>query len=150
MLSVLCLTACTPDPGSGSDRRIPAPAPHRSSGASAEKGLTARARAALAAATGTGASTVASGTERVPDGVHTQPGLSEGVAYELAVVCAGEGTAGIAFGPAAQGAKSVPCDGSVVFDRFTAERSLRLDVRGNAGSAGVIAWRIDRLRPSAA
>ncbi|MER6440836.1 hypothetical protein ABT275_31290 [Streptomyces sp. NPDC001185] len=67
------------------------------------------------------------------------------------MVCAGEGAAEIAFGPAAgpaaEGSKSVPRDGSVVFDRFTAGGSLGLDVRGNAGSAGVIAWRIDRLRP---
>ncbi|MFC9846400.1 hypothetical protein ACFWFF_27270 [Streptomyces sp. NPDC060223] len=39
--------------------------------------------------------------------------------------------------------KPVPCDRSVVFERFTAEDSLRLDVRGKPGSTGMIAWRIN-------
>ncbi|MEU1532059.1 hypothetical protein [Streptomyces fagopyri] len=88
---------------------------------------------------------VAAGSERVSDGVHTQPGLVGGAAYELTVVCAGKGGAEIEFTPAGAGSqKPVPCDGSAVSERFTAQGSLRLDVRGRPGSAGMIAWRIDK------
>ncbi|MEU0033604.1 MULTISPECIES: hypothetical protein [unclassified Streptomyces] len=89
---------------------------------------------------------VESGTERVSDGVHTRPDVAEGAAYELTVVCAGKGDAEIEFTPAGAGSKKpVRCDGSVVFERFTARGSLRLDVRGKPGSTGMIAWRIDTL-----
>lgn len=89
---------------------------------------------------------VASGAERVSDGVHTQPDLADGTKYRLTVVCAGDGAAEIAFTPHDAGStKSVPCDGSVVFERFTGQNSMRLDVQGKPSATGMIVWRINRV-----
>ncbi|QHC33446.1 hypothetical protein GR129_14895 [Streptomyces sp. HF10] len=89
---------------------------------------------------------VESGVERVSDGVHTRPGLARGTAYKLTVVCAGKGAAEIVVAPSgAGGRRAVPCDGSVVFERLTAEGALKVDVRGEPGAAGMIAWRIDKV-----
>ncbi|MER5405929.1 hypothetical protein [Streptomyces sp. NPDC002769] len=146
LLSAFCPTGCAPDHESAPGRGASAPAAHRSADAQAEKTLTAQVQAALDAVATADAPMVESGTERVSDGVHTRPGVAEGTAYELTVVCAGKGDAEIEFTPAGAGSKRpVPCDGSVVFERFTARGSLRLDVRGKPGSTGVIAWRIDKL-----
>ncbi|MFD3926052.1 hypothetical protein [Streptomyces sp. NPDC058614] len=62
------------------------------------------------------------------------------------MACAGNGDAEIEFTPAGTGSKKpVPCDRSVVFERFTAKDSVRLDVRGKPGSTGMIAWRINKV-----
>ncbi|MFG2475708.1 hypothetical protein [Streptomyces fagopyri] len=144
LFATLWLTGCTSDHDSASDRGTSAAVAHRSADAQAEKRLTAQVRAALDAVTKPGASMVASGTERVSDGVHTQPGLAGGAAYQLTVVCAGKGDTEIEFTPTGAGSeRPVRCDGSVVTERFTARGTLRLDVRGRPGSAGMIAWRID-------
>jgi hypothetical protein len=37
----------------------------------------------------------------------------------------------------------VPCDQSVVQQRITVHKPVRIDVDGTTGSTGVIAWRID-------
>ncbi|MEU3032555.1 hypothetical protein ACPCBC_28085 [Streptomyces incarnatus] len=137
----LLLTACT----SNAD---PAPAAtHRGGGdAQAEKKLTDQAQSALDAVTDQGSSMFESGAERVSDGVHTRPGLAHGTAYKLTVVCAGKGAAEIVVAPSgAGGRRAVPCDGSVVFERLTAEGALKVDVRGTPGAAGMIAWRIDKV-----
>ncbi|MFY4719005.1 hypothetical protein [Streptomyces sp. LaBMicrA B280] len=125
--------------------RAPSPAAtHRSGAAQTEKKLTDQARSALDAVTDRGGSMVESGVERVADGVHTRPGLTHGTAYKLTVVCAGKGIARIVVAPSgAGGEKTVPCDGSVVFERLAAEGALKVDVRGEPGAAGMIAWRIN-------
>ncbi|MGW6906505.1 hypothetical protein [Streptomyces sp. NPDC054940] len=95
---------------------------------------------------------VESGTERVSDGIHSQPTLTPGTTYKLTVVCAGSGTAEIEFTPAEVGPrKSVPCDGSAVFERLRVPKELkpeeefvRLDVRGKPGATGMMAWRISK------
>ncbi|MFG2439629.1 hypothetical protein [Streptomyces sp. NPDC048508] len=88
---------------------------------------------------------VESGAERVSDGVHTQPGLTDGTPYRLTVVCAGHGAAEIAFTPHDAGStKAVPCDGSVTFERLTGKSSVRLDVQGKPNATGMIAWRINK------
>ncbi|OIK24140.1 hypothetical protein VT52_029075 [Streptomyces malaysiense] len=88
---------------------------------------------------------VESGVERVSDGVHTRPDLAQGTDYKLTVVCAGKGAAEIVVAPSgAGGKKAVPCDGSVVFERLTAEGTLKVDVQGEPGAAGMIAWRINK------
>ncbi|MFD6495661.1 hypothetical protein ACFV99_14030 [Streptomyces sp. NPDC059944] len=91
-------------------------------------------------------SMVESGAERVSDGVHTQPDLAGGTTYGLTVVCVGHGGAETAFTPHDAGPKKrIPCDGSAVFERFTGRGPLRMDVRGNPGSTGVIAWRVNKV-----
>lgn len=80
------------------------------------------------------------------DGIHTEPDLSEGKTYRLSLVCFGGGSAQLAFRPANTGtATTVPCDQSVVQQRITAGKALRMDVEGTKGSTGVIAWQIDTV-----
>ncbi|GAA3795798.1 hypothetical protein GCM10022403_032130 [Streptomyces coacervatus] len=89
---------------------------------------------------------MASGLERVSDGLHTDAGLSPGTAYRLTVVCAGTGTAAIEFAPAGAAAKKpVSCDGTTVLERFTAKHAQRVDISGEQGATGMIAWRIDKV-----
>ncbi|MGW2742793.1 hypothetical protein [Streptomyces sp. NPDC001450] len=89
---------------------------------------------------------VESGVERVSDGIHTRPDVATGRAYQLTVVCAGNGNAEIAFTPSKTAAKkAVPCDQSVVFERFTGTNELKIDVQGNSQAVGMIAWRINTV-----
>ncbi|MEU3522412.1 hypothetical protein AB0E62_00795 [Streptomyces sp. NPDC038707] len=148
LASVVCLglTACTSGRGTAPERTAAASRP---AGVDAvhERKLTAQARAALDAVAGQDGSLVESGVERVVDGVHTQPLLSTGRPYRLAVACAGEGTAEIVFSPGGAAAKrAVPCDRSVVSERFSGDEALRIDVRAGSRASGMIAWRIDAGR----
>ncbi|MET7601045.1 hypothetical protein [Streptomyces avermitilis] len=143
LVPVLCLTACTSDKDPSPDRSATASA-HPSAETSADKKLTAQAETALDAVTEQGKSMVESGVERVSDGIHTRPDLSAGHPYKLTVVCAGKGNAEIAFTPVKAAAKkAVPCDRSVVFERFTGSKGLRIDIQGDAQASGMIAWRIN-------
>lgn len=109
---------------------------------SSEKELTDQARAALA--TVHNGRLVEAGAERVTDGIHTEPNLSEGKSYKLALVCVGSGSAQLTFTSASTGTKTkVPCDQSVVQQRITVREPVRIDVDGATGSTGVIAWQID-------
>lgn len=138
---ILPLTACTSAHAPDSNR----PATTQSAETPPERNLTAQAESALNTASTNGSSTVASGVERVSDGVHTQPGLTPGTTYKLTLVCAGSGAAVIEFTPPDAGPKKpVPCDQSLVFTHLTAKKELRLDVRGEQGATGMIAWRIDK------
>ncbi|MEH0429471.1 MULTISPECIES: hypothetical protein [Streptomyces] len=111
-----------------------------------EKKLTAEVQSALDAVTDQGSSMVESGVERVSDGVHTQPSLAKDATYKVAVVCSGKGDTEIVFTPTAAGSKTqVPCDGTVVFQRFAAKDSFRLDVQGKPRATGMIAWRINKV-----
>ncbi|MCX5438112.1 MULTISPECIES: hypothetical protein [unclassified Streptomyces] len=38
---------------------------------------------------------------------------------------------------------TVPCDGSVVQQRITADKLVHIDVDGSKGATGVVAWQID-------
>ncbi|MFJ3284343.1 hypothetical protein ACIPMW_03525 [Streptomyces sp. NPDC086669] len=80
------------------------------------------------------------------DGIHTEPGLSQGKTYRLNLVCAGSGSAQLRFEPAKAGtAATVPCDGSVVQQRIAADKLVRINVDGGSGATGVIAWQINAL-----
>ncbi|MFG2307419.1 hypothetical protein ACGFS9_01830 [Streptomyces sp. NPDC048566] len=80
------------------------------------------------------------------DGIHTEPALGRGKTYRLNPVCAGSGSARLAFVPATAGSRTtVPCDASVVQQRISADRPIHIDVDGATGATGVIAWRIDAL-----
>ncbi|MEV6938688.1 hypothetical protein AB0N19_30795 [Streptomyces sp. NPDC051132] len=142
---MLCLTACTSDADPAPHHSAPA-SHHPSADPSAEQKLAVKAKSALDAATEQGESMIESGVERVSDGIHTQPDLSAGRSYKLTVVCAGKGDADIVFTPGkAAASKSVPCDGSVVFERFTSSKALRIDVEGKAQATGMMAWRINSV-----
>ncbi|MFC7264400.1 hypothetical protein [Streptomyces lutosisoli] len=143
--STFLLASCT----SGSDEGKAASAPsspsesQRATGSS-EKKLTEQAQAALAAVHS--GKMVEAGAERVTDGIHTEPTLSEGKTYRLSLVCVGSGSAQLALEPASAGSETkVPCDQSVVQQRITVHKPIRIDVGGVKGSTGVIAWQIDAI-----
>ncbi|MCL7425641.1 hypothetical protein [Streptomyces sp. YS415] len=139
--SALLLTSCTAS-GSGEDTADPRPT--STAAGPSERELTERAQAAIAAVRG--GTMVEAGVERVRDGIHTEPGLSEGKDYRLTLVCVGTGTARLAFVPARAAAEaSVPCDESVVRQRITGGEFVRIDVVGAEGATGVVAWQIDAL-----
>jgi hypothetical protein len=61
-------------------------------------------------------------------------------------VCVGNGSARLTFTPANTGTETkVPCDQSVVQQRITVHKPVRIDVDGTKGATGVIAWRIDAI-----
>lgn len=146
--SAFLLASCTGSSEGGgttaSSSSSPAPSASETATQPSEKKLTEQAQAALAAVhTG---SLVEAGVERVTDGIHTEPTLSEGKTYRLNLVCIGSGSAQLAFTPTSTGtATTVPCDQSVVQQRITGKQSVRINVDGAKGSTGVIAWQIDAL-----
>ncbi|MGW5047669.1 hypothetical protein [Streptomyces griseoluteus] len=146
--SVLLLTSCTSggdDSGAGHATTPPPTAgASRAAAKAQEEKLTEQAQAALAAVhSGT---MVEAGTERVTDGIHTEPTLSRGKTYSLNVVCAGSGSAQLTLTPAtAHPRTEVPCDQTVVQQRVTVHDHVRIDVDGAKGSTGVIAWQLDTI-----
>ncbi|MFH8394636.1 hypothetical protein [Streptomyces sp. NPDC018036] len=145
--SVVLLTSCTSGSGDGkTSKASSSPASTGSQAASGppDKEFTEQAQAALTAVRS--GEMVESGVERVTDGIHTEPSLSEGKTYRLNLVCVGRGSAQLTFTPASAGTTTkVSCDQSVVQQRITVRKSIRIDVDGAKGAAGVIAWRIDAL-----
>ncbi|MFF0203939.1 hypothetical protein [Streptomyces sp. NPDC005017] len=59
---------------------------------------------------------------------------------------AGRGSARLSFRPASEGSRATPpCDGSVVRRRITMDQLVRIDVNGDPGATGMVAWRIERI-----
>ncbi|MFF9819040.1 hypothetical protein [Streptomyces sp. NPDC014006] len=147
LASALLLVSCSSGADKGKDTdHSPLPVPSRSAsaGSTDEKRLTEQAQAALAAVHS--GQLVESGAERVTDGIHTEPDLTKGKAYKIYVVCYGSGSARLTLKPASAGSTTtVPCDQSVVQQRITGQKPLRMDVDGAQGATGVIAWRIDAV-----
>ncbi|MFJ6832499.1 hypothetical protein [Streptomyces sp. NPDC091209] len=146
--SAFLLASCTSGSGEGTAVSAPpspsAPSGSRTAIGSSEKKLAEQARAVLAAVPG--GQMIEAGAERVDDGVHTEPTLSEGKTYRLDLVCLGSGSARLTFVPADTGTETkVPCDRSVVQQRITVHKPVHIDVDGAEGSTGVIAWRIDTV-----
>ena len=144
--AVFLLASCTSGSHEGGavGSSSPVPSVSRTTVGSDGEELTQQARAALAAVHG--GTLVEAGAERVTDGVHTEPELSEGKSYQLSLVCFGGGSVQLVVRPAKTGtATTVPCDRSVVQQRIAARTALRIDVHGAKGSTGVIAWQIDTV-----
>ncbi|WP_225877327.1 hypothetical protein [Streptomyces resistomycificus] len=144
--SALLLTACTSDStdAKASPSHTPTATATAKSTAASEKKLTEQVEAALAGFHN--GSMVESGVERVSEGIHTEPLLKKGETYRLNLACAGTGSAQLLLTPASAGDKAtVPCDGSVVQQRLTADKPVRIDVNGNATATGMIAWQIDKV-----
>lgn len=109
-----------------------------------EKDLTQQAQAALADLRS--GKLVEAGAEWVTDGIHTEPILRNGKTYLPTLTCFGAGSARMAFTSADTGTDTtVPCDQSVVRQRITVHKPIRLDVDGTTGSTGVIAWQIGAI-----
>ncbi|MFF9085097.1 hypothetical protein ACF1BE_01465 [Streptomyces sp. NPDC014991] len=147
LASAFMLTSCTMS-GGGGDRagssQSPAPSSARTATRQSEKELSEQAQAALAAVRG--GTPVEAGAERVTDGIHSDATLSRGKTYRISLACTGKGNARLTFVPADAGTKTaVPCDKSVVQQRITADKPVRIDVDGTRGSTGVIAWQINAV-----
>lgn len=146
--SAFLLASCTSGSGEGKAGSAPsfssAPVESRAATGSSEKKLTEQAQAALAAVHS--GKMVEAGVERVNDGIHTEPTLSEGKTYKLNLVCFGSGDAQLTFVPASAGKETkIPCDRSVVQQRITMHKWVHIDVDGAKGSTGMIAWQIDAI-----
>ncbi|MFJ2609774.1 hypothetical protein ACIQOU_10210 [Streptomyces sp. NPDC091279] len=113
--------------------------------ATQKKQLTSQVETALGLTTGAhSGSFVESGVERVSEGIHTRPELTDG-AYRLSLVCAGGGAATtVITAPGTPTTKRLPCDQSLDSEHLTGGRSFRIDVVGAPGATGMAAWRIDR------
>ncbi|MGW3629196.1 hypothetical protein ACWD7F_03385 [Streptomyces sp. NPDC005122] len=146
--SAFLLVSCTSGSGEGEAHSAPpspsAPSTPRTATGSSEKKLTEQVQAALTSVhSGT---MVEAGVERVGDGIHTEPDLSKGRTYRLNLVCSGSGSGQLTFVPASAGtASTMPCDQSVVRQRITMHKRVRIDVDGAKGSTGMIAWQIDTI-----
>ncbi|MEU4613530.1 hypothetical protein [Streptomyces umbrinus] len=146
--SAFLLASCTASNNGDSEKANPSSSPTRSVSETAtqpsEKKLTEQAQATLAAVHS--GKLVEAGVERVTDGIHTGPTLSADKTYRLNLVCIGSGSAQLAFTPTSTGtATTVPCDKSVVQQRITGKKPVRIDVDGAKGSTGVVAWQIDAI-----
>ncbi|MEU3341356.1 hypothetical protein [Streptomyces sp. NPDC006668] len=146
--SALLLASCSSGSGGETAHQTsspPATSASQTTTTTQEKKLTEQAQAALAAVQG--GTMIEAGAERVADGIHTEPTLSQGKTYKLNLVCIGSGNARLTFTPSSTGPKAdVPCDQSVVQQRITAHKMpVRIDVNGVKGATGVIAWQIDTV-----
>ncbi|MFE9610888.1 hypothetical protein [Streptomyces sp. NPDC006012] len=118
------------------------PSVSQTSAGPSERKLTELAQAALAAVHD--GKMIEAGAERVTDGIHTEPTLSEGRIYRLSLVCFGSGSADLTVTPKSRETPA-QCDQSVVQQRITVNKPVRIDVMGIKGAHGVIAWQIDAL-----
>jgi hypothetical protein len=84
------------------------------------------------------------GPESLADGIHTDSPLTRGKSYQLGVACAGQGKAKLPVHVEGEPVvRSFDCDGTAVHQRITkAPSRLRVDVDGEPGSSGMVAWRI--------
>ncbi|MFC8709699.1 hypothetical protein ACFUCQ_07105 [Streptomyces sp. NPDC057197] len=153
LVSGLLLVGCSSshDEHASSRTTHTTPSPSASSTApsqqAAEQRLIAQAQSALdTTAADEKGKFVASGAERVHDGLHTQLGLSKGLEYRVAVVCVGSGDVEVSFHPA-EGTKpkTVPCDQSMEMVRFPGSPDLLLEVSGKSNATGAIAWRVSKV-----
>ncbi|MDQ8706858.1 hypothetical protein RCO28_30960 [Streptomyces sp. LHD-70] len=90
---------------------------------------------------------VESGLETLSDGVHAESLLTRGKSYQLGVSCAGSGTAELSVHIKGKPVvRRIECDGTATYERIT-EASIRLgiDVEGEPGASGMVAWRISEM-----
>ncbi|MFE7775760.1 hypothetical protein ACFU5O_18035 [Streptomyces sp. NPDC057445] len=149
VLSAILVTGCTEGSGSSErpTKRVTPPTssqPERHSPGATDRKLGEQAEAALDTVTIDDPEFVESGLEALGDGIHTNSPLTRGKSYQLAVACAGRGKARLSVRIKDQPAvQSFDCDGTAVHQRIAAAPSrLRIDVDGEPGSSGMVAWRI--------
>lgn len=112
-----------------------------------EESLGERAEAALGTqeTDDSGSLFVEAGLERVADGFHTEPELTRGHTYTLAVACVGQGRVSLTLAPEATGRRTVDCDGVPYRLDITASSArIRIGTDAMPGASGMVAWRLDR------
>lgn len=84
---------------------------------------------------------VASGLERVPDGVHARSSLTKGETYRISVACVGTGT--VVMEIERKDPQSIPCDGVLVSRQVqNSPQELPIDITSGSGATGMVAWQI--------
>ncbi|QIP83189.1 hypothetical protein GLX30_02830 [Streptomyces sp. Tu 2975] len=144
--AVVIVTGCTENSGSTgepTERATPTTAPAQPTGTN-DKRLGEQAEAALDTVTIDDPEFVESGLESLADGIHTDSPLVRGKSYQLGVACAGQGKAKLSVHIEGEPVvRSFDCDGTAVHQRITkAPSRLRVDVDGEPGSSGMVAWQI--------
>ncbi|MEV7563925.1 hypothetical protein [Streptomyces tanashiensis] len=126
-------TPSAPDTKSSAERKAPA------EGSEEDQGR--RAKAALVGVSVDDPEFLASGLERVQDGVHDRSVLEKGETYKLSVACVGTGTVNVVIADKAP--ESVPCDGVPTGRRVeNAPERLPIDINAAKGATGMVAWQI--------
>ncbi|MFI9630494.1 hypothetical protein [Streptomyces sp. NPDC052042] len=88
---------------------------------------------------------VEAGLERVGDGFHTEPELTRGRSYKLAVVCAGQGKITLSVSLKDPVRQTVDCDGVSHYQRITASAAkVAIVAEGMSGATGMVGWRLDK------
>ncbi|MEU1892656.1 hypothetical protein [Streptomyces pristinaespiralis] len=146
LLSAVMVTGCTGNSGSTdapTKQTTPTTAASQPTGTN-DKMLGEQAEAALDTVTIDDPEFVESGLESLADGIHTDSPLTRGKSYRLGVACAGQGKAKLSVHVEGKPVvRSFDCDGTAVHQRITdAPSRLRVDVDGEPGSSGMVAWRI--------
>ncbi|WP_260824617.1 hypothetical protein [Streptomyces sp. 15-116A] len=149
ILSTVLIVGCSSDSENmRSPSKDPKPSPSSSATTDQEKVLEQQVEKALGIGEkdDTGDLFVASGLERVSDGIHNSSVLSKGGSYTLSVVCSGAGEVRLKVMGKGPVRRTAECDSVPVRQRITdAPAQLRIDVDGLAGSSGIVGWRLDEL-----
>ncbi|MEU8698540.1 hypothetical protein AB0C61_12840 [Streptomyces sp. NPDC048680] len=89
---------------------------------------------------------IEAGLERVGDGFHSVPELARGHAYELSVVCVGQGHIRLSVALKSPLRRTLACDGAMLRQRLTASgETVRIDGDRMAGATGMVGWRLDKV-----
>lgn len=153
VLSVALVTGCTSDSGGPTGPNAPGssprPQPERPSETSdgAEERLGRQVEEALGTRDISDSDPlfVEAGLERVSDGLHTEPELTRGRSYKLAVACAGKGKITLSIALKDPVRRTMECDGVPLRQRLTASAAkVRIDAEGMPGATGMVAWRLDK------
>ncbi|MFE2014169.1 hypothetical protein [Streptomyces sp. NPDC059491] len=144
-LAALCLaaTGCTAGGTRPTAPPSSAPAPHSAPAdrAKTEAAQGDSAKKALETISPDDPDFVASGLERVHDGVHARNPLRKGRAYTVSVACVGTGDVQVVL--ADRTPRPVPCDGISTDRRIdSAPAELPLDITPAPGATGMVAWQI--------
>ncbi|WP_406054407.1 hypothetical protein OG462_03765 [Streptomyces sp. NBC_01077] len=143
LLAAGCTDGATPS-GNPSESATGKPTATQSPQGESEEDLGKRAKAALETVSPDDPEFVASGLERVREGMHTVSPLKKRGAYKVSVVCVGTGTVKVSIADKAP--QSVPCDGVSAGQRVeNAPAQLPVHIAAVAGATGMVAWQITSL-----
>ncbi|NBE51700.1 hypothetical protein [Streptomyces boluensis] len=151
MTLALALTGCSEGSaksgagsGAGSPTSRPTPTVTSEPPSEPDEKLGKQAEAALNTVTIDDPEFVESGLETLSDGAHSKSLLTRGKSYRLGVSCAGKGKAELTVHTAPEPVvRRFDCDGTATYVRVAeAPRTLGIDVEGEPGASGMVAWLI--------
>ncbi|MEW2524865.1 hypothetical protein [Streptomyces sp. NPDC047071] len=149
-LSLTLMTGCTSDSdGSDEPTEKTRPTSGKSAQAQDEQKLGKRVKEALGTETidDSDPSFVEAGLERVSEGLHVRPELTEGTSYELTIACAGTGRISLSVRGGKPAQRTVDCDGVPATQRTVgSQRQLEIDTKRLSGATGMVGWRISKVK----